>query len=408
MRKFSFAFFLYLCRGLNQRKMKILHTSDWHLGHVLYNYERTEEQQSMLEQITSIVQEHKPDIFLIAGDIYHTSQPSSSTQTLFANAIMRLHNLNPDMQIIITAGNHDSAIKHEIFRQPWQALNVHTIGSIDRNNYFQHIIEVENKGFVVAIPYSYERNIPENFYQTLLDEVAKRNTNNLPVILSAHTTVFGCDFTSHQNADEKIVGGIEAISIESIGEGYDYLALGHIHKPQFVDEAKEKVRYSGTPLPISFDENYSHSITLVDIDSHNQIPQIQTIEIENPHPLVSLPTEGFASWQEAKELLINFPDEIEAYIRLNIEIEDILPSEVEYQIKSIVSNKKCRFCYINTKRKNTQINEITLLTIAEFQQEEPIDIARRFLEYSNVEFDEQMQETFNQVLGIINQESQNE
>lgn len=404
----SFAFFLYLCRELNKRVMKILHTSDWHLGHVLYNNDRSEEQKSMLEQIISIVQEHKPDIFLIAGDIYHTSQPSSSIQTLFANSIMSLHNANPKMQIIITAGNHDSAIKHEIFRQPWHALNVHTIGSINRNDIFQHIIEIENKGFVIAIPYSYERNMPEDFYQTLLSEVAKRNTNDLPVILSAHTTVFGCDFTSHQNADEKIVGGIEAISIESIGEGYDYLALGHIHKPQFVDNAKEKARYCGTPLPISFDENYSHSITLVEIEKHNQVPQIQTIEIENPHPLVSLPTEGFVSWQEAKELLMKFPDEIGAYVRLNIEIEDILPSEAEYQIKSIVSNKKCRFCYINTKRKNAQINEIAPLTIAEFQQEEPIDIARRFLEYSNVEFDEQMQEAFNQVLEIINQESQNE
>ena len=115
--------------------MKILHTSDWHLGHVLYNNDRGEEQQSMLEQIISIVQDHKPDVFLIAGDIYHTSQPSSSIQTLFANSIMSLHNANPKMQIIITAGNHDSAIKHEIFRQPWQALNVHTIGSINRNKW---------------------------------------------------------------------------------------------------------------------------------------------------------------------------------------------------------------------------------------------------------------------------------
>lgn len=388
--------------------MKILHTSDWHLGHVLYNNDRSEEQKTMLEQIISIVQNHKPDVFLIAGDVYHTSQPSSSIQTLFANSIMSLHNANPQMQIIITAGNHDSAIKHEIFRQPWQALNVHTIGAINRNDIFQHIIEIENQGFVIAIPYSYERNIPEEFYQTLLSETKKRNTNNLPVILSAHTTIFGCDFTSHQNADEKIVGGIEAISIESIGEGYDYLALGHIHKPQFIDKAKEKIRYCGTPLPISFDENYSHSITLVDIERHNQTPQIQTIEIENPHPLVSLPSKGFASWQESKELLMKFPDDIEAYLRLNVEIEDILPSEAEYQIKSIVSNKKCRFCHINTKRKNSQTTEITPLTIAEFQQEEPIDIAKRFLEYSNVEFDEQMQEAFNQVIEIINQESQNE
>ena len=64
-------------------KMKILHTSDWHLGHVLYNYERTEEQILMLEQITRIVEEHKPDVFLLCGDVYHTSQPSSLIQTIF-------------------------------------------------------------------------------------------------------------------------------------------------------------------------------------------------------------------------------------------------------------------------------------------------------------------------------------
>jgi exonuclease SbcD len=407
MRKFSFAFFLYLCRGLNQRKMKILHTSDWHLGHVLYNYERTEEQQSMLEQITSIVQEHKPDIFLIAGDIYHTPQPSSSTQTLFANAIMRLHNLNPDMQIIITAGNHDSAIKHEIFRQPWQALNVHTIGSIDRNNYFQHIIEVENKGFVVAIPYSYERNIPENFYQTLLDEVAKRNTNNLPVILSAHTTVCGSDFSGHERANEKVVGGIETLKLETIGKGYDYLALGHIHKPQFIDNSEKKVRYCGTPLPISFDENYSHSITFVDIEKHNEIPKITTIEIENPRPLVTLPSEGFAKWEKVKELLANFPPSNPAYIRLNLEIEDILPPEVNLEIPILIKDKECKVCYINTKRKIAPTEELTTLSLSEFQQEEPIEIAKKYLDYKGMVFDEQTQQIFNQVLEIIEQESQN-
>lgn len=408
MRKFSFAFFLYLCKEINQRKMKILHTSDWHLGHILYNYERTEEQKSMIEQILSIVQEHKPDVFLIAGDIYHTSQPSSYVQTLFANSITKLHNLNPKMQIIITAGNHDSAIKHEIFRQPWQALNVHTIGAVDKKNIFQHIIEIENQGFVIAIPYCHERNLPENFYQSLLEEVAKRNTNNLPVILSYHTTIFGSDFSGHERADEKIVGGIEALSLESIGEGYDYLALGHIHKAQFISNSEKKARYCGTPLPISFDETYSHSITLVEINSHNQTPQITTIEIENPYPLVTLPSEGFASWERVKELLINFPQNNPAYIRLNIEIEDILPPEVNLDVINLTKDKECKICYINTKRKYTPTEEITTLSLSEFQQEEPIEIAKKYLQYKGIEFDSQTKQAFKEVLEIIEAESQNE
>ena len=75
--------------------MKILHTSDWHLGHVLYNHDRTEEQQSMLEQIQSIVETHKPDLFLLCGDVYHTTQPSSSVQTMFAESILKIHQANP-------------------------------------------------------------------------------------------------------------------------------------------------------------------------------------------------------------------------------------------------------------------------------------------------------------------------
>ena len=101
--------------------MKILHTSDWHLGHTLYNYDRTEEQQDMLKQMVDIVVEQKPDVFLLCGDVYHTSQPSASVQTMLANALVRIHDAHPQMAIIMTAGNHDSGSKHEIFRIPWQA-----------------------------------------------------------------------------------------------------------------------------------------------------------------------------------------------------------------------------------------------------------------------------------------------
>ena len=107
--------------------MKILHTSDWHLGHILYNYDRTEEQLSMLDQMVSIVEEQKPDVFLLCGDVYHTSQPSAAIQTMLSEALVRIHDANPGMTIVMTAGNHDSGSKHEIFRKPWLALKVHAI-----------------------------------------------------------------------------------------------------------------------------------------------------------------------------------------------------------------------------------------------------------------------------------------
>ena len=111
--------------------MKILHTSDWHLGHVLYGYDRTNEQHAMLDQMADIVEKHKPDLFLLCGDVYHTSQPSAAVQTMLTDGLVRIHNAYPEMTIVMTAGNHDSGTKHEIFKTPWRALGVYAIGQLE-------------------------------------------------------------------------------------------------------------------------------------------------------------------------------------------------------------------------------------------------------------------------------------
>ena len=330
--------------------MKILHTSDWHLGHTLYNYDRTEEQMGMLVQMVNLVREQKPDVFLLCGDVYHTSQPSASVQTIFTNALMEIHQANPGMHIVITAGNHDSGSKHEIFRTPWKALQVYAIGNVSPDQTDDLIIEIPHHGFVIAVPYVNERNMPKGLLQQLLNEVERRNNNNLPVVMTAHTTVRGCDFSGHENASEYTVGGIDSYNLEELGTGYDYLALGHIHHAQFVHGGQHKVRYSGSPLPVSFDENYPHSVSIVEIGSHGSTPNVEDIEIRTHRPLVTLPTEGVAIWEDAKKELENFPSDIEAYIRLKVEVDDFLPVEAHEEALRISQNKKCRFCVIHTSR----------------------------------------------------------
>ena len=387
--------------------MKILHTSDWHLGHTLYNYDRTEEQQAMLEQMVSIVEEQKPDVFLLCGDVYHTPQPSAAIQTMLSDGLVKIHEANPQMTIVMTAGNHDSGTKHEIFQTPWKALKVYAIGQLEREDLDEHIVEVPEKGWIVAVPYANERNIPEGFFQQLLDRVAEKNTENLPVVMTAHTTVKGCDFTGHDHATEYTVGGIDSLELEEMGEGYDYLALGHIHHEQFVHSGKYNVRYGGTPLPVSFDELFTHSISIVEIGKHGETPTVEKIEIKNPHPLVTLPTDGLATWEEAKELLSKFPDDIPAYIRLNVEIEDFLPVEANAEAASLTEGKQCRFCCINAKRKAASQNDVKVLTVQEFQEEKPIEIAKRYAEYEGISFDEEMQTMFNEVMDMVADESRN-
>lgn len=385
--------------------MKILHTSDWHLGHLLYGYERTEEQESMLQQMVEIVRQQQPDVFLLCGDVYHTPQPSAAVQTLFAEYMVKIHNANPSMTIVITAGNHDSGSRHEVFQTPWKALNVHTIGLLDKDNLAGHIIEVPDKGFVVAVPYTYERNIPEEFFQQLLDEVAEKNAEGLPVVLSAHTTVQGCDFTGHDHASEYSAGGIDALNIEQLGAGYDYLALGHIHRGQFVHTGKHNVRYSGTPIPVSFDENFDHTASIVEIAKHGDSPAVTQIEIDNPHPLVTLPADGsFVLWDEAKQLLDQYDKNIPSYIRLNVEVEDFLPVDAYAEAKKLTENKNCCFCHINAKRNGLRKVEEKALSIQELQSEEPIDLAKRYADDLCIPFDDELTEVFNEVQRLVNED----
>ena len=388
--------------------MKILHTSDWHLGHVLYGYDRTDEQQAMLDQMVKIVEEEKPDVFLLCGDVYHTSQPSAAVQTMLTEGLVKIHEANPAMTIVMTAGNHDSGTKHEIFRTPWRALGVYAIGQLEKENMDEHIIEVPGKVYVIAVPYANERNIPDGFFQQLLDRVAERNTEGLPVVLTAHTTVKGCDFTGHDHASEYSVGGIDSFELEQMGDGYDYLALGHIHHEQFVHTGKHNVRYCGTPLAVSFDENFPHSVSMVEIERHGDTPTIEKIEIENPRPLVTLPTGGAASWEEAKELLEKFPDDIPAYLRLNVEIDDFLPVEANEEAASLAKRKQCRFCYINAKRKMDRQSEVKVLTVQEFQEENPVEIAKRYAEYSGICFDEELESMFKEAMAMVADDSRND
>lgn len=409
-RKTAQIIYTFAARTTNKIKynMKILHTSDWHLGHSLYSFDRTEEQLGMLNQMVEIVKNEQPDVFLLAGDVFHTPQPSSTVQTMFTEALVKIHHANEGMTIVVISGNHDSGTRHEIFRTPWRALNVHTIGNINKENIEDIIIEVPGKGYIVAVPYTYERNLPEGFYQSVLDMVSEKNTNGLPVVMAAHTTVRGCDFKGHDQASEYVVGGIDSIDINELGNGYDYIALGHIHHEQFVDAEKKKVRYCGSPIAVSFDECYSHSVSIVEIGQHGDTPNVRQIEIENKRPLVTLPTEGFASWNEAMELLKKYPDNIPAYIRLNVEIEDFLPPESNNEAVTLTKDKQCRFCRINPKRKDVAKTEDKVLTVQELQSENPIEIAKKYASDTNVTFDEEMEALFNEVLKLVDAGSSND
>lgn len=387
--------------------MKILHTSDWHLGHLLYGSDRGEEQAAMTEQLKGILQEEKPDTLIVSGDIFHTSQPSASIQTFFTESIMRFHAAVPEMTIIIIAGNHDSASRHEVTKVLWETQGVYMLGSVDKDHLEDLIVEVPGKGFVIAIPYINERSIPDGFYQSLLNLTASRNNENLPVVMAAHLTVSGSDFTGHEDIRDVTVGGIDSVDLATLGTGYDYLALGHIHRPQTLPGSDNRARYCGTPIAISFDEAFSHSVSIVEIASHGERPEIRTIDIRNPRPLVTLPTKGFGKWDDVMELLKQFPKDKPAYLRLNVEVEDYLPKSADADAKALLKDTPVKFTYINSHRRETASGTRKGVTVAEFQAMNPLTVAEMYAKDSGLSFEDELKDLFREAEAQVEQDKRN-
>jgi exonuclease SbcD len=387
--------------------MKLLHTSDWHLGHVLYNESQEDAQQSMLIQLTGIIREHQPDVLIISGDVYDTTQPSASIQQLFANAIVKMHEACREMKIVCIAGNHDSGSKHMIFHTPRKALNVNMVGTITKDsNLDDYIIPVSGKGFVVAVPFAVERYMPDDVFRKLSEMVAKRNYENLPVILSCHLAVLRSDWRGHDYSSDTNIGGLNCQELEFFGNDYDYIALGHIHKQQQLDQ-EGRIQYSGTPIAISFDEVYAgnqHGVLLVECKRHKDPVSIKTLTIKNLHPLVNLPFEGYAAWEDVKDMLEKYDDTISSFIRLNVEVEDYLHVGAYDEAHQIIEDKNCRLCIINSKRKEAseQKDKNKMLTTTQLKQADFVDVAKMYIESRGEVFDDEMKLMLQEVKAMLN------
>ena len=368
--------------------MKILHTSDWHLGHMFEGvHDRTEEFRYFFSQLETVVKRESPDVLLLSGDIFNSSIPSASAEKLYTDSLLSIKEACPAMDMIITAGNHDSASHIDADGELWKIAGVRVVGGIGREtdpliHSGRHIIPVGGssspKGYVIAIPFSFPRNYPlldeatptsqreKDFVNMLLSECAKMNRDNLPVVVMMHTTVSGCDYS-----DKGSIGGIETVNLGDISPTYDYMALGHIHTPQTLGKA----RYCGSPIPISFSEEFTHSVSVVEIPSHGADPIIKEEKIDPLFKVRTVPKEP-TDVKGTIDFVKNLPEE-NAYLRIMVKCESFIPSLEQKAIKDAVPFGSLRVCQIVPVRENAEKKKENKMTVAELSNADPVDIASR-------------------------------
>lgn len=383
--------------------MKIIHTSDWHLGATLYGHDRLDDHREMLRQLTETVASEQPDAMLVSGDIFDNSSPSAAAERLLDSALMELADAGkPGMKIILTSGNHDSPSRHTTHSAVYSRLGIHTLGSAgitadtdiaeiaDR-----FIIRVGEKGTVIAVPYINRRNMPEGLFDGLTDIVSREISPTLPTVMMAHLPVSRSVTTGHSDADERFVGGCENVEIDSLGHGYDYLALGHIHCPQQWNTGNAIARYCGTPLPISFDESYPHSVTIVELPAAGIIPTVTTVTLKPRRKLVTI---GGPDGMDEEELTAALTDAASdlpdgTFIRLNLRLPEgtIFPRrETIAHLSALCGDLGLEYCTTNLlrSRRDDAAALHTALTVSEMRDTTEEEIAaglfrRKGLEWSD-------------------------
>lgn len=383
--------------------MKIIHTSDWHLGATLYGHDRLDDHREMLRQLTETVASEQPDAMLVSGDIFDNSSPSAAAERLLDSALMELADAGkPGMKIILTSGNHDSPSRHTTHSAVYSRLGIHTIGSAgitadtdiaDIADRF--IIRVGEKGAVIAVPYINRRNMPEGLFDGLIDFASREIRHSLPTVMMAHLPVSRSVTTGHSDADERFVGGCENVEIDSLGHGYDYLALGHIHCPQQWSTGNAIARYCGTPLPISFDESYPHSVTIVELPAAGIIPTVTTVTLKPRRKLVTI---GGPDGMDEEELTAALTDAASdlpdgTFIRLNLRLPEgaIFPRrETIAHLSALCGDLGLEYCTTNLlrSRRDDAAALHTALTVSEMRDTTEEEIAaglfrRKGLEWSD-------------------------
>ncbi len=265
-----------LRRLKNARTLRILHTADWHLGARLVERDRLPEQAAFIDWLIETLSSEKIDALLLSGDIFDSANPPQDAVALYFDFLKRLADLKT-VKAVITGGNHDSASHLNAPRELLRRFEVHVFGHAGNNN----IVDLGG-AVIAAVPFLRERDLREaaagetmaavheqvrsairSHYAAQLT-ACRETAKQRPVIAMGHLTVLGA--TTSDSERDIHIGNLGAVGAD-IFAGFDYTALGHLHRPQRV-AGLETVRYSGSPIALSFSEA-ADAKSVVVLDTQN-------------------------------------------------------------------------------------------------------------------------------------------
>lgn len=386
--------------------MRILHTADWHIGQRLYERQRLDEHEQFLSWLLQTIKDYSVDLLLVSGDIFDTSLPSAEATDLYYQFLYKLYKSTHTYTVII-AGNHDSARHLEAPKEFLKMGRIHVVGhATDPAECVVQIPPDNPRVSIAAVPYLSENELPHVSFESDIEKSERYRERlksfyaecvsympaNLPKILMGHLFVHnGQEMNSERNIQ---IGGASAIHASDFPDNVNYVALGHLHRPQTINTTNYPIRYSGSPIPMRFNEaEYSKKVFLLEISENGDKVSDEEIEI----PIF-------------KEFCTVSGNENSIILQANAGEWDGKFIQVKVELEAIVSgiNDTIRQAFADRGGDVLSV-EIELPSIGEDRPQFEVDEMKRpediFNQYHKINFgdvpDESMQQTFKQLVQMV-------
>jgi len=335
--------------------LRLLHTSDWHIGRTIYGRKRYEEFEAFLTWLAETIQQNEIDALLVAGDVFDTSAPSNRAQELYYRFLCRVA-ASSCRHVVVIAGNHDSPSFLNAPRELLKALDVHVIGS-SAEDPEDEVLVLRNEQdapelIVCAVPYLRDRDIRvaeagesvedkerklidgiRNHYATVAALAEQKRTElgvDVPIVGMGHLFTAGGQTIDGDGVRELYVGSLAHVTAGIFPAAFNYLALGHLHVPQKVN-GSETIRYSGSPLPMGFGEakqqksvcqvefhSTAAAVNLIDVPVFQKLERVKGDWDGISSRILELSATGFPGWLEiiydGSEVIGDLRERLEAAI----------------------------------------------------------------------------------------------
>lgn len=363
--------------------MKLLHTSDWHLGQTLHQHEREAEHARFLGWLLDTLQAEQIDALLVAGDVFDNTNPSAASQAMLYRFLAQARQRVPHLNIVITAGNHDSPGRLQAPSPLLAEFGAHVVGTVGNSgdaspDLARLVVPLRNcagdvAAWCMAVPFLRPADVPrvevaDSGTDSKADDAYAAGTHALYARVYAHAASLRqpgqavlamghCHLTGGQVSEDSerriVVGGAEALSASLFDTGIAYVALGHLHLAQTVGGDATR-RYCGSPLPMSFSEiHYPHQVVVVElageaVASVRSVPVPRTVDLLRVPPRPAPLPEVLAALGVLPDVPPDAqPDDLWPYLQVRVQLTQPEPG-LRAQIEAALAGKAVRLVRIET------------------------------------------------------------